>query len=305
MASEPPAAPVPIETHLHELATARNPPEPALRACVSRYDEAGPAIRAVLDRAAAGEELSENDATLLFRGLYIAGACRDQLAFEPLLRLLRRPEDELDWLLGDGLTESTARIATGVFNGDVEALFEAIVDSKRNEYVRAELLSAATFLTWEGRIDRERMIRFLERFCEERLADDGDFVWVDWMEAVGMLGLRSLVPLADKVWSEGRLPYRAMDRKDLDQDLADAEARPDDVGRFERTSRGYIGDVVRALEWTRRGEDKRDGSEEERWRPYSDMFEGPVRNPMRHVGRNDPCPCGSGKKAKRCCLAAG
>ncbi|MBN8944495.1 MAG: SEC-C domain-containing protein [Rhizobiales bacterium] len=23
---------------------------------------------------------------------------------------------------------------------------------------------------------------------------------------------------------------------------------------------------------------------------------------MRHVGRNDPCPCGSGKKAKKCCL---
>jgi uncharacterized protein len=32
----------------------------------------------------------------------------------------------------------------------------------------------------------------------------------------------------------------------------------------------------------------------------------PVRKPVRHsgprVGRNDPCPCGSGKKYKRCCL---
>jgi uncharacterized protein YecA (UPF0149 family) len=26
------------------------------------------------------------------------------------------------------------------------------------------------------------------------------------------------------------------------------------------------------------------------------------RNPHRHVGRNDPCPCGSGKKFKKCCL---
>ncbi len=25
-------------------------------------------------------------------------------------------------------------------------------------------------------------------------------------------------------------------------------------------------------------------------------------NPHRHVGRNDPCPCGSGKKFKKCCL---
>lgn len=28
----------------------------------------------------------------------------------------------------------------------------------------------------------------------------------------------------------------------------------------------------------------------------------PTTNPMRHVGRNDPCPCGSGKKYKNCCL---
>ena len=26
----------------------------------------------------------------------------------------------------------------------------------------------------------------------------------------------------------------------------------------------------------------------------------PARNPLRDVGRNDPCPCGSGKKFKKC-----
>ncbi len=26
----------------------------------------------------------------------------------------------------------------------------------------------------------------------------------------------------------------------------------------------------------------------------------PARNPMRDVGRNDPCPCNSGKKFKKC-----
>jgi uncharacterized protein YecA (UPF0149 family) len=28
----------------------------------------------------------------------------------------------------------------------------------------------------------------------------------------------------------------------------------------------------------------------------------PVNNQWRDVGRNDPCPCGSGKKFKKCCL---
>ena len=30
--------------------------------------------------------------------------------------------------------------------------------------------------------------------------------------------------------------------------------------------------------------------------------ETPNVNPARHVGRNDPCPCGLGKKYKHCCL---
>ena len=34
---------------------------------------------------------------------------------------------------------------------------------------------------------------------------------------------------------------------------------------------------------------------------FQQMMPKPVSNPYRHVGRNDPCPCGSGKKFKRCC----
>jgi preprotein translocase subunit SecA len=30
----------------------------------------------------------------------------------------------------------------------------------------------------------------------------------------------------------------------------------------------------------------------------------PIRNTAPRVGRNDPCPCGSGKKYKHCCLKA-
>ncbi|WP_263138871.1 SEC-C metal-binding domain-containing protein [Pseudomonas sp. RIT-PI-AD] len=29
----------------------------------------------------------------------------------------------------------------------------------------------------------------------------------------------------------------------------------------------------------------------------------PTRNPLKDVGRNDPCPCGSGQKFKKCCAA--
>ena len=37
--------------------------------------------------------------------------------------------------------------------------------------------------------------------------------------------------------------------------------------------------------------------------PFVDPFT--FVDPLKGVGRNDPCPCGSGKKFKKCCLDRG
>ena len=34
----------------------------------------------------------------------------------------------------------------------------------------------------------------------------------------------------------------------------------------------------------------------------SEVKKQPVRNADKNVGPNDPCPCGSGKKYKKCCM---
>jgi preprotein translocase subunit SecA len=39
--------------------------------------------------------------------------------------------------------------------------------------------------------------------------------------------------------------------------------------------------------------------------PTSDTKVEPIRNLGQHTSRNDPCPCGSGKKFKNCCMRSG
>lgn len=34
--------------------------------------------------------------------------------------------------------------------------------------------------------------------------------------------------------------------------------------------------------------------------PHCNHSHEPVRNPLKDVGRNDPCPCGSQQKYKKC-----
>jgi uncharacterized protein len=197
--------------------------------CTLRIGEAAPTLRAVLLRAADGKELSDDESLLLLRGLHILGGAHNREACQPLLRLLRRPFDEVNALLGDTVIESLANMVAGVFDDDSDALFALIIDRSIDGFIRDALFGAATFLAWEGRIERDRYRGFLVRFYEERPAEDGDQVWGGWVQAIALLGLRDLVPLVDNAFREDRIPEG----------------------------------------WT------------------------------------DPCPCGSGKKFKKCCLANG
>jgi hypothetical protein len=93
-----------------------------------------------------------------------------------------------------------------------------------------------------------------------------------------------------------------MEFKHFLADLEDAERRPRSLERLHRFHLGYIEDVLEALSWMRFDPDDRSdafGDEVGRLVP---AWNEPAINARRDVGRNDPCPCGSGKKYKKCCL---
>ena len=300
----------PIEEHLAAVAIEPRLPVLALGMCLMRIEEAAPPLCALLARAANGEKLGDDEATLLFRGLHVLGAARDTRGFASLLRLLARPEEDLDFLLGDAVTVGLSRITVGMFDGDVEGLFAAISDISRDQFIRNALLGAATFLTWEGRIGRARISDFLARFFDTPLAEPDDHAWSGWLEAVGLLGLDELLPRAGRVFSEQRVDHWTFRPSDLEKLLAETARAPDDPARFESNHLGYIEDVIEALQWTDHEEEPEVGDPD--WRAFEAAYgdptpvelPDPVLNPWRHVGRNDPCPCGSGKKFKKCCLNA-
>jgi Protein of unknown function (DUF1186)/SEC-C motif len=292
-----------IEDHLWTLADAETADPLALGQCLIRTDEAAPAIIALIERAASDAPLSFEEETLLFRGLHILGGARYAGAFAPLLRLLALPEDRLEDLLGDATAETLPAIVAGMFDGDADALIAAIEDRGRDEHVRASLLGAATFLAWEGRIKLARLRRLVEAIDQGPLAEDGECVWLAWIEAIALLGFADLAPRVEQTLDR-RLVANTMTVDDFHEDLAAALNAPGDPKRFRDAHLGYIDDVYATLERFHAEDDFDDG---EAWEgdddPAWDRPIEPIINPFRHVGRNDPCPCGSGKKAKKCCLS--
>jgi len=256
------------------------------------------------------ETLDRSEEWLLFRGIHILGGRRLTAAYRPFIALLREAgDDRLDRLLGDAITISLGRILAGLFDGDSEPLESVITDQSVDEFVRDAAIGAFALLTFEGHIDRDHAEEFLTQFEREDRSPAGSMIWHGWMTAVGVLGLEQLTPRVDAAFRDRRIPKDVADEADYREILDAALRAPNDPDRFERERLGYIKDVLETLERFQYQEREEPNNAElgkylddvspRDW--FADIV--PYRNPFKDVGRNDPCPCGSGKKFKKCCGA--
>jgi hypothetical protein len=247
---------------------------------------------------------------LLFRGLHILGGRRFASGYRPLIALLRGPQERVEFLLSDVITETLPKILAGLFDGDPEPLLALITDLDVDEFVRAAAMGAFTFLVFDGRIERAFAEDHLRCFEQECAAPRGDMIWHAWMTAVALLGFGQMTERVHAAFIDGRIPPEVAGENYYRKLLADALARPDDAQRLADEHLGYIEDVLVELEQWPLGDVVSDDADDygaadyddgnlQPWSPSGGL---PVRNPFAGVGRNDLCPCGSGKKFKKCCL---
>jgi hypothetical protein len=288
------------ESLVHALSHEATLPSTEIAAATLYAEELEPDFLAVIERAAT-EELDLPSWRLFFRGLHILGGRRLSSAYRPVVALLRGPQHRVENLLGDAVTETLSNILAGLFDGDPQPLSGLISDSTVDPFVRAAALGALTFLTFDKRIDRQAFERFLRSLDDnQQIPRDDDVVWHTWMTAIGMLGVTGLVPRVRAAFADGRISSDVCDEEDFDRLLRDAIEQPEDTARFADKQMGYIEDVLMALETFDTG-DEHDAGDEDHV-PFRAAPDLPAYNPFRRVGRNDPCPCGSGKKFKKCCL---
>ncbi len=191
-----------------DLAAAERRPTAALREAVKHPAAIAEATLPLLEAAADERALTPEEANLLFWGLHVMAQARDARALAPLLRLLRQDEESLDAVLGDALTATLAKVLASLFDGDPQPLFRLILDSTVDDFARMALLSACTFLTLEGRIDRAAMHDLLVRFDDAQAAVEEAPAWTGWEETIAHLGFRDLAPRVAAARADGRITTR-------------------------------------------------------------------------------------------------
>lgn len=69
-----------------------------------------------------------------------------------------------------------------------------------------------------------------------------------------------------------------------------SEVGPEELAAAQKDALAWIGPAVFEIS--------------QYWKAHARRAEQAILDPFRKIGRNEPCPCGSGKKHKKCCLLA-
>jgi len=233
-----------------------------------------------------------------------AGEWREKTAYRPLARLLRCPADEADAVFGDAIPSTSHRVMAAVFDGDPQPLYDIILDPDADGFVRSRMCEALAMVTLQGQLDRAVTGCFLRDAYNELQPQRVCYVWFGWQSAIAMLGLGELKVLVKRAFDRGFIDPHILGFADFERDLKRGIERPGEPWRPGDDEYALFGDTVEALSgWHCFTEQHSEDQEE--WRQLEELdriLSEPHHNPFKGIGRNDPCPCGSGKKFKKCCL---
>jgi hypothetical protein len=283
---------------LRELNETSGFPVEAICAAQDNRDAMTPLFLQCIDDCLASGGASPMSSALFFI-FHLLGEWRNKAAYPPLARLLRLPREAIDPILGGAITETTHRVMAGVFDGDPEPLYEIIRDSDADEFVRSRMCQTLAIVTRRGELSRNAAAQFLGDCYSQLQSEEYCFVWNGWLDAIAWLALQDLKPLVQQAFARGYVES-GWTFEEFERDLRYAVEHPNAEPLHPDGDLSLFGDTIAELaDWHCFQPQSQNRKQSGPSRP---SLYDPASNPFRKVGRNDPCPCGSGKKFKKCCL---
>ncbi len=287
-------------------------PRNVITACASRGDEMTAYLRQLHeddflwnDDEDLPDEIAEGKWWLRLHAAMILGLIPTEQAGLLLVELMRRMSREEDENLQDWLAGYWPALFRNKPDSVLPVLQALCEDRGVDWYMRANAIDPiVAAATRQGSDALEQALEWLAGLVSDESED-----WELRLLAGNKLldypraAYRSLLEnLADRQSGLGR----HFDRKDIKQAYSDSAQHPD---RFTDPWKFYKPEAIaqRQIRW--REEDEREmqralnGDEDYPDDPYDPPYDHePYIRPEPKTGRNDPCPCGSGKKYKQCCL---
>jgi hypothetical protein len=304
--------PLTIDAVFEDFATSDGKvPRASMQWALDNWDIAGPRCLDLLSRYTDGTDRTEaTENALLFVSRLVAEK-QETAAFGPICRLLHE-YDAAPFFAGDAISAKLSQILISTFDGNLDTLRELVEDANADVFYRYAAIEANAYLTRVGRIPEADTRDWMQRLATAMQPQEESLIWNAWVDSVAALGFADLADDVRRVIQQG---FVGSDPERITEGVADFDANlrqtlddPDRMVLFVEKELAPFADGINELgEWYEPSDPITvdgllDDDEDLVASPWPWTSGGGDRNPWRDVGRNDPCPCGSGKKFKKCCL---
>ena len=277
-------------------------PEEELEEIIANQEEAIPLLLDVLKDVPEdkGKYTTNFDYFGHIYAVYLLAQFRVKEAYPIVLELFSLPNEQPDQLFGDTM-DSSGRILASVCGGDVASIKQMIGNEEIDEYIRVQGITALAILTLNGEFEREELMAYYKEL----------FRMIDNMTILTLLINLCTDIYPGEVYEEikeayenDKVDYLMIGMESVDQAMMEGKSTV--LARAKRNSHlQKIDDTIGELRnWSYVKNNSRDKQFDQLMNKNSGFMSQPKGAPIVNepkIGRNDPCPCGSGKKYKKCC----
>jgi hypothetical protein len=300
----------------------------AVDAAVAQREEITPGLLHILEELLEDTEAfdPEGDRMAHLYACYLLAQFREPRAYPLLVRIAQLPTDVLDLLFEDFIAGDFGSVLASACDGDLTGIQSIIENEAADEWARGAAIRALAMLVGAGLKSREEVLAVFATLYRGKLVRDAknETIWSELVASTSDLYAEELIEEIRQVFAEGLADPGYVGLTEVERDLAKGKERV--LAELAANPHSQlITDTVKSFAgwacFTENGGNSPDDSggddfdgdpyAEDFDAPYLYDFEGgpvwaspslPIRREWPKIGRNDPCPCGSGKKYKKCCL---
>lgn len=241
--------------------------------------------------------LSEDNLEIPFfadYAIFLLAEFKEKRTCPLLLKMVDIPNaDSFDYV-GIGVMDKLPSILASVFDGDYEALNRIIENKELDDFTRNRVLKVYQYFYKHKMITKEELITYLRKLIVLYEYDDPIYDMI--RDIVAECHIFEMISDVQEMFDRGTIDcHRSGDYADFIDDIFDYDPRYQEEVYC-------IDDIEKSMRHLYSFEDNKNENLVDK---MVDMLQKDMNDQMitsKKVGRNDLCPCGSGKKFKKCCL---
>lgn len=241
--------------------------------------------------------LSEDNLEIPFfadYAIFLLAEFKEKRTCPLLLKMVDIPNaDSFDYV-GIGVMDKLPSILASVFDGNYEALNGIIENKELDDFTRNRVLKVYQYFYKHEMITKEELITYLRKLIVLYEYDDPIYDMI--RDIVAECHIFEMISDVQEMFDRGTIDcHRSGDYADFIDDIFDYDPRYQEEVYC-------IDDIEKSMRHLYSFEDNENENLVDK---MVDMLQKDMNDKMitsKKVGRNDLCPCGSGKKFKKCCL---